>query len=288
MAYRFRSSDKSVSAGLRRIAASEFAQLREVLANRALPADRKIHEARKTTKRLRALLRLVEPACPAARSEIGSLREAAASLSALRDRGALGETLSRLDLPEPSAKLLRTGLEVKTTAARAQRQLLAAFAADMNTVRTRAEDWTLFAEGWNALQPGLERSHRRFRKAFKAARGARDEEPVHEFRKRAKDHWYHTCLLRSVLPPVMEGYAGAAESLCDDLGDWRDLGLLEDAVREMPASQLPQADAAAALKVIAKSRRKALKRAFRMAERLAAEPPGVYTARLKAWWKAAR
>lgn len=288
MAYRFRSNDKSVSAGLRRIAASEFAQLREILADRTLPADRKIHEARKTTKRLRALLRLVAPACPEARSEIAALREAAAALSALRDRGALRETLSRLDLPEPAATMIGAGLEVKTTAAGPKRKLLAAFAAEMNTVRTRAEDWTLTAEGWTALQPGLERSHRRFRKAFKAARRARDEEPVHEFRKRAKDHWYQTCLLRSVLPPVMEGYAGAAASLCDDLGDWRDLGLLEAAVREMPASRLPQADAAAALEVIAKSRRKALKRAFRMAERLTAEPPGDYTARLEAWWKAAR
>ena len=100
MAYRFKPGDASTSEALRRIAAEEFSAIGAALADRTVPLARKVHEGRKATKRLRALLRLVAPVFPEAREEIAVLRQAAARLSALRDKGALTETLSRLGLPQ--------------------------------------------------------------------------------------------------------------------------------------------------------------------------------------------
>jgi CHAD domain-containing protein len=289
MAYRFKSSDTGMTDAVRRIAASEFDLVRHCLADRSLPAQRKVHEARKATKRLRALLRLVAPVCPQAGDEITALREAAARLSALRDKGALTESLMRLELADTTATALKDAFAARSApGAAAQKKLLAGFAAEMEMAAGRAATWTLSHDGWAALAPGLERSHRRFRKTVDAARRAVDEEPVHEFRKRAKDHWYHTLLLRGAFPHVMDGYAAAAESLCDDLGDWRDLGLLGVAVAEVPAHLLAKADAAAALALIERSRRRALKRAFRTARGLTNETPEVYAGRLKTWWKTTR
>lgn len=289
MAYRFKSSDASMRDAVRRIAAYEFDLVRACLADRTLPLSRKVHEARKATKRLRALLRLIAPVSPEAREEITALRLAAARLSALRDTGALEETLSRLDLPATTASALRDILAQRCVpGAAAQRKMLAAFAAEMDITAGRAALWTVDRDGWAAISPGLARSDRRLRRSMDAARHARDEEPVHEFRKRAKDYWYHTLLLRGVFAPVMDGYAAAAESLCDALGDWRDLGLLEAAVQDVPAHQIAKRDVAAALAVIGANRRRALKRAFRIARRLTAETPDAYAARLKAWWKASR
>jgi CHAD domain-containing protein len=289
MAYRFKPSDAAMTDAVRRIAASEFDLVRQRLADKSLPVARKVHEARKATKRLRSLLRLVGPVCPQAREEIAALREAAGRLSALRDKGALSETLSRLELPAATASELEAAFAARRApGAAAQKKLLAGFAAEMDMAGGRAAGWTLSREGWAALAPGLERSHRRFRRSMDAARRAVDEEPVHAFRKRAKDHWYHTLLLRGAFPQVMDGYAGAAESLCDDLGDWRDLGLLETAVTDVPAHLLAKADAAAALALIARSRRRSLKRAFRTARRLTTETPDAYATRLKAWWQTAR
>jgi len=111
---------------------------------------------------------------------------------------------------------------------------------------------------------------------------------VHEWRKRAKDYWYHTLLLRGAFPEVMDGYAQAGERLCDDLGDWRDLGLLADRIAPITAHVLAKHDRAATLALIAKARKKALRRAFRMGRRLAAETPEAYAARLKAWRRASR
>ena len=286
MAYRFKSGDASTTEALRRIAAEEFAAIGSALADTSVPIPRKVHEGRKATKRLRALLRLVAPVFPEAREEIAVLRDAAARLSALRDKGALAETLARLDLPEDVSANLGAALNKRRAAGTAaQKRLLASFAEEMDAAAGRAQSWTLTQTGWHALAPGLQRSHRRFRKSFEAARRARDEEPVHEFRKRAKDHWYQTLLLRSAFPEVMDGYAAAAEQLCDDLGDWRDLGLLEAAVMNVPAHLLAKADAAAALALISKARRRALRRAFGTARRLAGETPRAYTARLAAWSK---
>ncbi|MFN7163371.1 MAG: CHAD domain-containing protein [Hyphomonas sp.] len=284
MAYRFKSGDASATEALRRIAAEEFAAIGAALADKTLPLPRKVHEGRKATKRLRALIRLVAPVFPEAREEIDALRDAAARLSALRDKGALAETLARLDLPDDAAASLTAALGTRRTAsAAAQKRLLATFAEDMDAAAARARTWTLTQTGWEALARGLHRSHRRFRKTLDAARRAKDEEPVHEFRKRAKDHWYQTLLLRGAFPEVMDGYAAAAERLCDDLGDWRDLGLLEAAVLGVPAHRLAKPDAAAALTLIAKARRRALRRAFRTARRLSHETPRAYTARLAAW-----
>ena len=286
MAYRFKSGDASTTEALRRIAAEEFGAIAAALADTSVPIPRKVHESRKATKRLRALLRLVAPVFPEAREEIAVLRDAAARLSAMRDKGALTETLARLDLPEDVSVNLSAALDKRRAAgAAAQKRLLATFAGEMDAAAGRAQSWTLTQTGWHALAPGLQRSHRLFRKSFEAARRGQDEEPVHEFRKRAKDHWYQTLLLRGAFPEVMDGYAAAAERLCDDLGDWRDLGLLEAALLDVPAHQLAKSDAAAALALISKARRRALRRAFRTARRLAGETPRAYTARLAAWSK---
>lgn len=286
MAYRFKSSDRTLTEGLRRIAAEEYALIGAVLADPSLPAARKVHEGRKATKRLRALLRLVAPALPQAKAEIAMLRESARQLSALRDRSALGETLVRLNLPaEASQRLSGLIAPAPNLEPRGARKRLAAFSREMEEAARRSADWELTAKGWEALEPGIDKTYRRFCRAMRAARHAASDEPVHEFRKRAKDHWYHTLLLRRAFPEVMEGYAAAAERLCDDLGDWRDLGLLEEALQKLPAHRLDKAAAAEALAMISSARGKALKRAFRTVRLLTAEPASAYLSRLETWWR---
>jgi len=289
MSYRFKAGDVSIADGVRRIADAEFSQIREALADTSLPLARKVHECRKSTKRLRSLLRLVAPVLPGARNEISELREAAGQLSALRDWGALQEAIALAGFPEDLAARLSEALaKRRAPGAAAQKTMLAAFAAEMDDASARAQSWELERDGWRALAPGLVRSHHRFRKSVRAARRAKHEDPVHFFRKRAKDHWYQTLLLRGAFPGVMDGYALAGERLCDDLGDWRDLGLLEAAVQGLPERRLSKADAEAALGLVAKARRRALRRGFRAARRLAAETPDAYCARLEIWWKSGR
>ena len=286
MAYRFSAKDPTVADGVRRIAAEEFAAIEAALSDPAMPAARKVHESRKATKRLRALLRLTAAAFPGAPAEIAALREAAASLSALRDKGALSETLARLEMPADIETTIGKAISRRRAVSAAEsRRLLAAFAEDVASAAGRASEWSFDRDGWKAIGPGLAKGYRRFADALAEARDARDEEPVHDLRKRAKDHWYQTLLLRGVFPDVMDGYAAAGERLCDDLGDWRDLGLLEAEVSQLTTRQLSAAHAEEAMTRIAKARRRALRRAFRTARRLASESPDAYTARIRSWWR---
>lgn len=285
MAYRFKSGDRTITDGVRRIAGREFELIRAMLADTHLSAARKVHEGRKATKRLRALLRLVGPSMLEARAEIDALRDAARRLSALRDRGALAETFTALDLPEDLARRL-TPLIVpaRTAAPRGSTKLLKAFGEEMLEAESRAEGWEISGKGWSALEPGLRKSYRRLRRAADAAAHADDEDPVHDLRKRAKDYWYHTLLLRDVFPDVMDGYAAAGERLCDDLGTWRDLGLLGEAIDSLPADSLPEPEAEVVMAIIRQARRRALKRAARTVRLLTAESPSEYASRIGSWW----
>lgn len=286
MAYRFSAKDPTVADGVRRIAAEEFAAIEAALCDPAMPAARKVHESRKSTKRLRALLRLTAAAVPGAPAEIAALRDAAASLSALRDNSALGETLARLEMPaDIEVRIGKAISRRRAVGASESRRLLAAFAEEVKSAAARAQAWSFDRDGWKAIGPGLAKGYRRFAGTLDEARHARDEEPVHDLRKRAKDHWYQTLLLRGLFPNVMDGYAAAGERLCDDLGDWRDLGLLEAEVSQLTTRQLGAALAEEALDRISKARRRALRRAFRTARRLASESPDAYTARIRTWWR---
>ena len=90
--------DERVPAGVRRMAAAQLDKALEHLGCQDGKRDEHIHEARKATKRLRALVRLV-------RDELGDevyalenqcYRDAGQWLSGLRDATVLVETLDRL------------------------------------------------------------------------------------------------------------------------------------------------------------------------------------------------
>ena len=97
MKYRLKRGE-STPEGVRRMAAEQLGKALEHLACQDGKRDKHIHEARKATKRLRALVRLV-------RRELGDevyalenqcYRDAGRRLSELRDATVLVETLDRL------------------------------------------------------------------------------------------------------------------------------------------------------------------------------------------------
>jgi hypothetical protein len=100
MAYAITPEDASVEDALRRIVREEAQNaLDQVSGEGDLSA--RVHEMRKTVKKLRGLLRLVRPVFLEARAENAVLRDAGQGLSGLRDAAvqfATAEKLSR-DLP---------------------------------------------------------------------------------------------------------------------------------------------------------------------------------------------
>jgi CHAD domain-containing protein len=142
-------------------------------------------------------------------------------------------------------------------------------------------NWPLEHDGFEALEPGLRRMYRRGRRDYRALREEASVEGLHEWRKRAKELWYHHSLLEFVWKPVMSSVGDQAHDLSDRLGDDHDLALLLAWAQEHAEAPLPLVQAVA-------SRRAALQAdAFDLGARLYADRPRVFIGRLERWWEAA-
>jgi CHAD domain-containing protein len=243
-----------------------------------------VHEARTDMKKLRALLRL-------ARGELGEdvfarenacFRDAARELAGARDSDVMLETLVALALPSGTGWELRKAIQADREQGGPGDRADAArdAVAILKEARKRVDDWPLERDSFEAVAGGLERTYRRGRRAFEATRAEPSVEALHEWRKRAKENWYHHTLLRSLWPPVMAAAGDEAHELSDRLGDDHDLAVLASWASE-------NADAAPELfEAVEHRRAKLQEEAFALGARVYAEKPSAFVGRLKRLWEA--
>jgi len=230
MAYRFDKAE-TVENGLRRIAREQIDEALGVIRSTDLPLERIIHEVRRRCKALRALIRLVRPGFADYARENAVFRGISNLLAHARDGQVLAETLEELvedDFDEATQRLvvrLRQRFTRQRARAAAAREALAECAMQLAAARTRVTDWTLGADGWDALSGGFAKTARAARHAMKALADEDDAECSHEWRKHAKYHWHHMRLLRGVAPHAAEERIKAAERLSDLLGERHDFDM---------------------------------------------------------------
>jgi CHAD domain-containing protein len=284
MPYSIQPSDEDVESALRRIAREE--------AEGALAAIRaevdlgpRVHEMRKAVKKLRGLLRLVRPVFPEAGAENAVLRDAGRGLSGLRDAAVQLATLEDLSEGMDAARRADLLAPFQEAAphhdARAGSEMLPPFADAMASLRDRSEGWTLRRDGWDALEPGLKATWEAARKAMKQARRHPEPEHLHEWRKRAKDHWYQARLLHPIWPAMMKPHVEAADELGEVLGDINDLAVLRERLDLAPLAAALRSEA----RDLASLRHAELMaRAIPLGRRLFAGPAVSLAARWGAWW----
>jgi CHAD domain-containing protein len=237
MAYRFKRKE-TVPGSVRRIVNEQTQQAARELAGDNPDIHDAVHNARKSFKKTRSLLRLI-------RSEIGEdvyqrenrwLRDGAHRLAGARDAEAMLETFDALAQRYPEIvgcevlKNLRPWLlqhreqvvEQQQDLVRRAREL----AAELKHFPDRVDQWPLEHKGFKAIAPGHRRIYRRGRKAFQRALAQPVDDNFHAWRKRVKDYWYHTRLLRRTWPEVMETRVVELKRLSDLLGDDHDLAVM--------------------------------------------------------------
>lgn len=290
MGYRFRHGDQSVEAGFRRIAGEQLTKAVASL-NDDGAFHEGVHDARKRVKKLRGLLRLVRPAFKSYREENEQLRDAARTLSGLRDHTAMLETLDRLSARHPEVDgrrmvPLRRALEAERDAATAAADLpdrIDAFRAVLGETRDRAEGWRLKARDWKALGPGLAKTYGRGREAMAVAHKTGRGEDFHEFRKRVKYHGYHARLLVPMWPPLMDPYAALLDDLGESLGEQHDLVAFAPI---LAGSDLKTQARIALEDLVVEERRRLEALALVTGARVFAEKPRAMAKRMGAWWAA--
>lgn len=294
MAYRFRRGDESVQHGLRRIAADQIDKAIAEVDDRGMGAAATVHQLRKRCKKLRGLIRLVRPAFGDYGEENALFRDAAAGLSGLRDMDAQIETYDALldscdgNLDRRTFAPVRRRLTLRRKRIVAAQDLdasLAAFRARMVAAKERAAHWTLDADGFDAVAGGLRKTYARAGKAMAKAGDKPTAENFHEWRKRAKYHWYHTRLLAPVWPGPMTAHRDAAKRLGDMLGEHHDLAVFRDTIAGNPGDSAAGETADALFALIERRQAALADDAFRLGARLLAEPGKPLARRWESYWK---
>jgi len=298
MSYHFKIGDEAVQDGVRRIAKSQIEAAIEEIDDESVDRVETVHQVRKRCKKLRGLIRLVRPAFPGYAEENAAFRDAAASLSGVRDAHVMVETFDALATRFGRAfdhgrfDPIRARLVDKKNAASKDSELLdarlALFRETMVEALDRAKGWKLDGDGAAAWHGGYEKTFKRGVKALRKARKDPTTKKMHELRKRAKYHWYHARLLQDVWPAAMEGVTDELDRLGDILGDEHDLAVFQETIDQLAGGDVDRA-AAGDLRTLAASRRKELQAAgLALAERAFAGDPEAAADRMAALWKAWR
>lgn len=297
MPYRFKAGE-SVPESIRRIVAEEMESAAGQLdGTEAKSREEGIHEARKSVKKTRAILRLVASELGSVRrTENTRLRNAGRKLSELRDAGAIVGTFDDLRAAYPNERGLesldsiRAGLVARRDQAMDQAGTdarLKLMAKSFRSASKRVKSWPLDADGFAAIKEGLEASFRAGRKAMARARRRPRPENFHEWRKRAKDHWYHVRLIEPLWTDVMQAYEKSLKDLETWLGDDHNLVILRDKLTTEPDLCADEKAAALAIRLIARRQKVLRRNALALGSRIYEdEKPREFSRRMKRLWDA--
>jgi CHAD domain-containing protein len=275
---------------LRRCAAEQLAEARDGLAA-ATGADRAeaVHEARKSLKKTRSLLRLARPVIGPKRFKAvnAALRETGRTLSGTRDADVLIEVVDDLgeryvgQVPAAAFDSLRAAVTEAVRAPASGQDPIPAAIQQLNAVYDDIPNWPVDRATWDTVVDGLARSYARGR----AGMGAVDEDPTvelrHDWRKRVKDLWYQERLVADAWEPVLTAYAEEAHVLSELLGDDHDLAVLHDAITSGRVQAGPEADAI--LELVERRRDELLRDGLVLGRRIYAESPKAFAKRTKAY-----
>jgi CHAD domain-containing protein len=286
--------EETIGKSVRRIARQQAKDASSVLRDGTDP-HLAVHKARTSVKKLRALLRLLEPRFPQLRrEEAPKLRRIAAQLAKLREAEVLVATFNRALAAIPPGvrrSLAPTAKDLEKRRAAANARLYdrarVIAARDFGLLARRSQDWLRGARprGFSAIEAGLRKSYRRARRGLGAAyAAAADDTAFHDWRKSVKEHGYQLRLLEAVDPKGMAQRLREVERLGELLGEDHDLAVLS----EVLAARGRSVDKVALAKVFGaiEARRARLRTlARKRGEALFAAPPRRFAAGLRRDWK---
>lgn len=232
MSYHWSKADEKVGEGFVRIAREQIGKAASWAENTSESAEKRVHEARRRCKKLRALFRLVRPGFDRYGDANTFVRDAARDLGSLRDTRVLHATLSDL--------LKRAGMDVPSDAqpphdeTDAETTGLARFAARMRELEKETDHWHLGRMDIATLAKGLKHTYRQGRRTRQTALRHRTDEAFHDWRKYAKYHWNQLGLLEECAPDILPSAQHSAGELADRLGTHHDLALLEQVLGHAP------------------------------------------------------
>jgi len=290
MAYAIERGEE-ISRALPRIITERIDHAHEQLLDVSQPPEERIHNARKRFKETRAALRLIRrPLGKQFAVENHWFRDAARDLATLRDADAVVEAIAKLSESADGSNEERVLKKVRRHLEKAQRKTtrgelnarITNAAAQLPIARARLSLWSRLDDRFDTIGDGLQRTFRDGRRAFRTARDEPSPETFHEWRKRVKDHWYHSQILRHLWPELMKPHREQMEKLSDALGDRHDLDMLQQLAGDLESD----VDLRALHGIIDRRSAELTETAMGLGERIYAERPGAVYEKFKRYWDA--
>jgi CHAD domain-containing protein len=200
-----------------------------------------------------------------------------------RDLDVMELRLKRLAPPPEVSEPLLAAIGRERQAARRARGGLGARTprARLAAIVRRLEGWDLSAVGAEDIVAAVSRTYRQAQRRAHRAFDSDDPALLHAFRARVVDLRYQLALLSCAWPEALNAQAEALNELRETLGDFNDLHVLAQFAVERGGAS-PEALAQLLERVEAKQK-KLRRRAETEYERLFAETPEAFAARLEAY-----
>jgi len=259
-------------------------------------SDDAVHEARRHIKKVRAVLRLVQPAIgDTYYSATRRMRVAGRLLAPIADGRSVVDTVSNLQrryrrqLPRGTIASIRSVLLERS--ARIDRKaeidrVLPRAANILRLGRSRLVGLTLNARGFRAIAPGLERSIRRARKEMKRAIAHPTADAYHTWRRRAKDLWFQMRLLEGRCNNSLLNDQRGLEALDGCLGELHNVAILERIL--INEALISRSEAARCLRLLHRYQGHLRRRAATLGGLVTREKPRQFVRRIKHEWDSAK
>ena len=271
---------------LTKIVRRELRKTIDALASRQKTAfDDVIHEARKSVKKVRAIIGLLEQAgAELPRKDHKQLKRAARALSRLRDSRAIVDSLDGVrreyskQLPAQTYSMLRralVGSRNRETARARHDGIVADAASRLTKARTSAKSWTSPSIDVASMVAIIAGSYRRSRKAMKRSRTTKQSATFHRWRKEVKTLWYQLRLAK----PLMTGAAAVIAKLKrleTELGEDHNLVVLGATLRGCRELRSKRADTRQVERLATRMRQPLRRRAFKIGGRVFARKPRAF------------
>ncbi len=294
MPYRLKAGE-NIPQNIRRIVCEEIDFAVEQLNGKkvAKKRDEAVHEARKSIKKVRGVLKLLRPELGSAYREQNSrLRDLGAKLSELRDAGAIIETFDGIvkdASPKNGFPTIRRALEQNKKDKEQSENILAVMAAtasNLAAVKGQVDQWPIPDKGFPSIRQGLRNTYRLGRRAMHQAQTKNRPELFHEWRKRAKEYWYHVRLLESCWTDVLTARENSLHDLETWLGDDHNIVVLLEQLQRQPERYGTAQDVDLFASLAQARQRELREQAISLGERLYEEKSKPFSKRIEGLWDA--
>lgn len=290
--------DEKMTEGIKRIVIEQIDNILQRLTPPFDNPDVDVHEARKSFKKIRGVLELVQGALPSKtyRFERRFYRDLARQLAGARESYVALQTLeSLLDNHKALLGGKRQYAKVRNTlksdyqekAARLEQESpFAGIITALETARGRVSNWKFREKGYRLILPGLQQVYSigatRMNKAYS---DVEDIETYHDWRKSVKLLWYHMRILSPTWNEMLTPFIAQLDDLGEILGSEHDHAELMLILTNMPPDRCEPELLAMLLEAIAVERKRLRLKAFLIGQLVYAEDSNSFVQRHRTYWK---